>query len=136
MDSRRADCAPEVVLDRILTPATWPEWQSEILRVEGPDRLAPGDAVLGDAKLLGFKVEGRSTSVAVSSDSFVQDVIVGVRMRVRYTVERDGDGARVTHRLESNLPRGLAGSVLSVLLRWRLRKMQRMLLDDLIASCP
>jgi hypothetical protein len=97
--------------------------------------LAPGDAVLGDAKLLGFLVEGRSTTLEVSSDSFAHDVIVGVRMRVRYTLERDGDGVRVTHRLESRLPRGIAGSVLSVFLKWRLRKMQRMLLDDLIARC-
>lgn len=123
------------MLDHILRPATWPEWQSEILSVEGPERLVPGDAVLGDAKLLGFKVEGRSTSIEVASDAFVQDVIVGVRMRVRYTVERDGDGARVTHRLESRLPRGIAGSLLSVLLRWRLRKMQKMLLDDLVEGC-
>ena len=133
-DSRHAECAPEVVLDRILTPATWPEWQSEILRVEGPEKLSAGEAVLGDAKLLGFKVEGRSTALEVTPDALAQDVIVGVRMRIRYTVERDGDGARVTHRLESDLPRGVAGGVLSLFLRWRLRRMQKMLLDDLVAG--
>jgi hypothetical protein len=134
-DSRRAHCSPEVLLDQILRPATWPEWQSEILSVEGPERLAAGDAVLGDAKLLGFRVEGRTTATEVTGESFAHDVIVGVRMKVRYIVERDGDGTRVTHRMESRLPRGFAGGVLSVLLRWRLRRMQKMLLDDLVARC-
>jgi hypothetical protein len=133
-DSRHADSPPEIVLERILTPATWPDWQSEILAVQGPDRLSEGDAVLGDAQLLGFKVEGRSTSLEITPDSYAQDVIVGVRMRVRYTVSPDGSGTRVTHRLESDLPRGVAGGVLSMLLRWRLRRMQRTLLDDLVAG--
>ena len=134
-ETRRAPCPPEAVLDQILTPATWPEWQSEILRVEGPERLAPGDAVLGDARLLGFRVEGRSTSVEVSSDSFAHDVIVGVRMKVRYTVQPDGGGAQVTHHLETNLPGGVAGRLLSLFLTWRLRRMQTKLLDDLVTRC-
>lgn len=134
-DSRHAACPPGRVLARILSPSTWPEWQSEILAVEGPERLQTGDVVHGDAKLLGFEVEGHSSSLEVTPDSFLEDVIVGVRMRVRYSVEADGDGTRVTHRLESRLPTGIAGRVLSLLLRWRLRKMQARLLEDLVAQC-
>ena len=111
---------PEVVLERILTPATWPEWQSEILRVEGPERLSEGDVVLGDAQA--SRLRGRRPQHLAGGHSrlLLEDVIVGVRMRVRYTVSPDGNGTRVTHRLESDLPRGVAGRVLSVFLRWRL----------------
>lgn len=133
--ARRADCGPDELLTRILTPQTWPSWQSEILRVEGPARLAPGDVVTGDAKLLGFEVEGRSTALEVAADAFEEDVIVGVRMRVRYEVARNGRGAQVSHHLETKLPRGAAGRVLAFLLKWRLRRMQRRLLDDLVAGC-
>ena len=134
-DSRHARCAPQAVLGRILTPASWPEWQSEILRVDGPDHLAPTDVVRGDAKLLGFHVEGHSTTLEVTPQSFTEDVIVGVRMKVRYSVTPDGAGTRITHHLESKLPSGLAGRVLSLFLRWRLRKMQAMLLNDLVRQC-
>ena len=134
-DSRRAECPPDAVLGRILAPATWPGWQSEILGVEGPERLTQGDVVTGEAKLLGFQVEGHSTSLEVTPDSFLEDVIVGVRMRVRYSVVPEGNGSRVTHRLESDLPRGAAGSVLSLFLKWRLRRMQKMLLVDLVRAC-
>jgi hypothetical protein len=135
-DSRHADCSPEALLDVILTPATWPEWQSEILSVEGPDRVAKNDVVRGDARLLGFEVEGHSTSLDVTGDSYLEDVIVGVRMRVRYSVTPDGEGSRVTHRLESRLPSGVAGRVLALFLRWRLRRMQATLLDDLVRQGP
>lgn len=130
--SRIAHCAPEQVLNRILRPATWPEWQSEILSVEGPERVHEDAVVRGDARLLGFNVEGHSTSLEVTDNSYLEDVIVGVRMRVRYTVTGEGEGSRVTHHLVSDLPTGIAGSVLSVFLKWRLRKMQRMLLADLV----
>jgi Polyketide cyclase / dehydrase and lipid transport len=131
-DSRRAPSSPETILNRIASPVTWPDWQSEILSVEGPERVREGDVVHGDAKLLGFQVEGHSSILEVTPDSLFEDVIVGVRMRIRYEVVPDGDGAVVTHRLESDLPRGVAGRVLAVLLKWRLRKMQSMLLDDLV----
>jgi hypothetical protein len=134
-ESRHARCAPEVVLDQILTPATWPQWQSEILSVEGPERVDTGDVVRGDARLLGFDVEGHSTTLEVTPDSYFEDVIVGVRMRVRYTVSKDGDGTRVTHRMESDLPRGIAGGLLSLFLRRRLRRMQATLLNDLVSRC-
>jgi hypothetical protein len=131
-DSRRAPAAPDVVLDRILAPETWPEWQSEILSVAGPKQVEVGDVVRGRARLLGFDVEGHSTSLEVTPESYLEDVIVGVRMRVKYSVAPDEGGSRVTHRLESELPRGVAGSVLAFLLRRRLRRMQARLLDDLV----
>lgn len=130
-NSRHVRRPPDAVLERIITPSTWPEWQSEIVRVEGPERVQPGDVVMGDAKLLGFEVEGHSTSLEVTSDAFEEDVVVGVRMRVRYSVEPEGEGARVTHRLVSDLPAGPAGWLLSLFLRHRLRRMQGRLLDDL-----
>lgn len=131
-DSRHAAAPPGVVLGRVLAPATWPEWQSEILSAEGPEKLAPGDVVRGRAKLLGFEVEGHSTSIEVTDDAYVEDVIVGVRMRIRYSIQKEGDGSRVTHRMESDLPRGVSGRVLSFLLKRRLRRMQAYLLDELV----
>jgi hypothetical protein len=131
-DSRRAPAAPDVLLARILTPETWPDWQSEILSVAGPPKVEKDDVVRGRAKLLGFEVEGHSTTLEVTSDSYLEDVIVGVRMRVRYSVAPNGSGSMVTHRLESELPRGIAGSILAFLLRRRLRRMQARLLEDLV----
>lgn len=131
-DSRHATAPPEVVLRRVLAPATWPEWQSEIVSTDGPEKLGPGDVVRGHAKLLGFEVEGHSTSIEVTDDAYVEDVIVGVRMRVRYSIAKEGDGSRVTHRMESHLPRGISGRVLALLLRRRLRRMQAYLLDELV----
>jgi hypothetical protein len=123
-----------------LAPETWPSWQSEILSVTGPERVERDDVVRGRAKLLGFDVEGHSTSLEVTGNSYLEDVIVGVRMRVKYTVAPHGEGSTVTHRLESELPRGAAGRILALLLRRRLRKMQARLLDDLVrqtsASVP
>lgn len=135
-DSRHADCAPAVLLEKIRAPATWPAWQSEILSIQGPRIVETGDVVRGEAKLLGFRVEGHSTSLEATEESYLEDVIVGVRMRIRYSVVADGDGSRVTHRLESDLPQGMAGRVLAILLRRRLRKMQSALLDELVVeSC-
>lgn len=131
-DSRHAAAAPDRVLERVLAPSTWPEWQSEILATDGPEKLGPGDVVRGRARLLGFEVEGHSTSIEVTDDAYVEDVIVGVRMRVRYSIRPEGDGSRVTHRMESDLPRGISGRVLAFLLRRRLRKMQAYLLDELV----
>ena len=133
--SRVARCRPDDVIERVLAPSTWPEWQSEILSTTGPQRLAAGDVVRGDAKLLGFEVQGHSTALEVRDDTFFEDVLVGVRMRVRYSVKEAPNGTVVTHRLESDMPRGVAGRVLAFLLRGRLRKMQRTLLDDLVAQC-
>lgn len=128
----RTDRPPEPVMDRVLAPATWPEWQSEILSTRGPERVAAeGDVVRGHAELLGFKVEGISTAVEVSPSRFVEDVVIGVRMRVSYETTATTGGSTVTHRLEMELPKGPAGRVLAFFLRRRLRKMQVTLLDQL-----
>ncbi len=118
-------------MERIRTPRTWPQWQSEIVSVEGPERLAEGDVVEGRARLLGFDVRGKTTATAVREDRFDEDVIVGVRMQISYRTERRPDGTVVTHRMTADLPAGLAGKVLSWLLAWRLRKMQSVLLRRL-----
>jgi hypothetical protein len=117
---------------RILGPRTWPSWQSEIVSIEGPERVEEGDQVAGDARLVGFQVQGRSDAHVVTDDMFIEDVIVGVRMVVTYQVKPTAAGAIVTRTLEAELPRGVAGSVLSVLLRIRLRRMQKKLLRDLV----
>ena len=129
--TKRTDHPPEPVMDRVLAPATWPEWQSEILSTTGPERVAEGDVVRGRAELLGFKVEGISTAVEVSPSRFVEDVVIGVRMRVSYETATAEGGANVTHRLEMELPKGPAGRVLAFFLRRRLRRMQVTLLDEL-----
>lgn len=123
--------ASDAVMERITTPATWPEWQSEILAVKGPERLAEGDVVEGRARLLGFDVRGKTTATVVTSDSFEEDVIVGVRMRISYRTARRPDGSVLTHRMTADLPAGVAGTVLSWFLGWRLRKMQSVLLRRL-----
>ncbi len=117
---RSASEAFKIVTD----PRTWPRWQSEIVATDADEPLQTGGFVYGRAKMLGLDVQGRSDAVEVADGVFREDVIVGVRMHVTYRVEPDGDGARVIHRLESELPRGAIGSILSLLLRWRLRKLQ------------
>lgn len=133
-DSIEARCDPEKLMRRILGPHTWPGWQSEIVRADGPDRIEEGDQVTGDARLVGFKVQGRSDAHVVDDHLFIEDVIVGVRMVVTYQVKATPDGAIVTRSLEADLPRGIAGSVLSILLRVKLRRMQKRLLRDLVAQ--
>jgi len=90
-----------------------------------------GDVVNGDARLLGFDVTGRSSVLKVSSEEFQEEVIVGVRMRVTYSVKPISSGSVITHRMEADLPAGLAGSVLSLLLGWRLKRMQKGLVTKL-----
>lgn len=85
----------------------------------------------GDARLLGFDVTGRSAVVKISDDTFTEDVIVGVRMRVGYSVSPTASGSIITHRMEADLPAGVVGSVLSMFLGWRLKKMQKNLLAEL-----
>lgn len=129
--------APDRVLATIRDASTWPIWQPEIEATEGSEELSPGDAVLGTADMLGFVVHGRSTVVAVDERSFDEDVIVGVRMRIRFEVsERDGVTV-IKHRLTSVMPRGPMGRVLSFFLRKRLVRMQetalRQLADQVVA---
>lgn len=74
--------------------------------------------------MLGFDVDGKSTALAVERDHFQEDVIVGVRMRVSYEVESAPDGVLIKHNVQAELPGGPMGTLLSVFLRRRLKKMQ------------
>ncbi|MGH2806541.1 MAG: SRPBCC family protein [Actinomycetota bacterium] len=130
--SRDADCSPDLLIKRILDPATWPEWQPEILSTEASGPLAQGSTVNGRARLLGFVVDGRSTTAATGDHYHEEDVIVGVRMRVHYEVEETPRGARVTRRLTAYLPGGFSGRVLSFFLKRRLRSMQVGVLESLV----
>ena len=133
-DSRTARCAPDAVLGRVLDPSTWPEWQPEIISTSPSQRIQEGDSVQGRAKLLGFVVEGKSSAVTVAEDVFEEDVIVGVRMRVRYSVTASPEGTTVTRRLMADLPSGFSGRILSFFLKRRLRRMQRGVLEALVAQ--
>ena len=121
-------------MEKIRRPATWPEWQSEIVESHGPDLIVAGDVVQGRARMMGFDVDGQSVTEGADGSSLAQDVVVGVGMRIRYTISETSDGTSVTHRLESELPTGVLGVPLSFFLRRRLRKMQRMLLEELVAQ--
>lgn len=132
--SQSISVSPERVRERIEAWESWPEWQSEILETEQPRWLEPHQVVHGKARLLGFDVHGRSLTLQANEKGFEQDVVVGVRMSVRYSVEGAGGGSVVTHRLRADLPGGLAGAVLSVLLSRRLKKMQTDLLKNLKAQ--
>lgn len=119
------------IMTTILRPSTWPRWQSEIVSTQGPERLQEGAVVDGAARLLGFDVTGRSITTSVQDDVFEEDVIVGVRMRVSYRVVPRADGSLISHRMRADLPAGIAGAVLSVFLKWRLKRMQVRLLQRL-----
>ena len=131
--SARAACDPSSVMGHVLDPASWTAWQPEIMSTEGPAPLSKGDVVSGRAEMLGFVgVEGRSTATYVGDGSFEEDVVVGISMRIRYEVKPDGEGSVITHYLESDLPRGPSGRLLSLLLRWRLRRLQKTALERLV----
>lgn len=133
---RRVALTPAEVHHLITHPATWREWQSEIETAHGPDELAPGDTVQGDARMLGFIVQGRADMESVAAERITHEAIVGVKMRVTYDLEAAGSGVVVRHTLTAEMPRGLAGRVLSFFLRRRLRAMQRKLLDNLAQRVP
>jgi hypothetical protein len=90
--------------------------------------------VSGQARLLGFEVDGSSTAIEIEDSSYEQDVIVGVKMRVRYEISPSSNGSVVKHRLVSDLPAGVSGRVLSFFLARRLKRMQRDLLKGLAAQ--
>lgn len=117
---KRADAVMRIVRD----PATWPAWQSEIVSTQGPARLEVGDEVLGKAKMLGFQVEGRSEASHIDGAHFVEDVVVGVRMIVTYSVAETATGCTITRTVDMELPGGPLGRLLALPLRRRLRKMQ------------
>lgn len=116
----------------ISDPTTWPTWQSEIIETDGGVPLQEGDQVEGRAKLLGFVVSGRSSTITATSASFVEDVIVGVHMRIEYEIRETASGTIVTRRLTANLPGGVSGRLLSFFLKRRLKAMQEGLLDALV----
>lgn len=124
----------EAALAQLRDPATWHRWQSEILHASGPAPLRAGDHVSGDASMLGFAVAGRADVVVAEEREVQHDVIVGIRMNVRYTLKPAGDGWALTHRLTAELPRGASGRVLSFFLKRRLRRMQTTLMGDLSAA--
>lgn len=132
IESTRSSSLPAgSVMKRVLEPATWPSWQPEIISTTGPEVLDVGDVVNGQAELLGFAVQGTSTTTFVEAGEFVEDVVVGVRMRVTYRVEERHGGSLVTRRLEADMPTGFAGRILSLFLRLRLKRMQERVLDAL-----
>jgi hypothetical protein len=86
--------------------------------------------------MLGFRVNGHADMDDVQDTNVSHQVIVGVRMQVRYDLEPDGPGVLVTHTLSADMPEGFAGRLLSMFLRRRLRRMQRKLLDNLAKRRP
>ena len=133
-DSRSASCSAAAVMKIIGDPRTWPQWQSEIISTEGPVPLSQGDKVEGRATLLGFTVDGRSSTVTATGSLFVEDVIVGVRMRVEYELREGAGKTTITRRLTASLPGGFSGRALSFLLKRRLKAMQRGVLEALVAQ--
>jgi hypothetical protein len=129
--SKVADAHPEAIMALLLDPSSWPRWQPEIGSAEGPRPLSTGDVATGRANMLGFRVLGRSTTLDASDDFFEQDVIVGVRMRIRYEVERSGETSLITHKLDCDLPSGILGRILSFFLVPRLKRLQETALDQL-----
>lgn len=129
-----AKCSPDKMMAYLLDATSWPAWQPEIVSTRGPERVAKGDIVSGHARMLGFHVEGRSIAEQVGTTVFEEDVVVGVAMRVRYEVHEEPGGCRVVHRLESQMPSGLTGRLLSFFLRGRLRRMQKKAVERLVAQ--
>src|SRR3712207_4805235 len=62
----------------------WPEWPPESTRSAVPREFDAGDVVQGDAEMLGVKVAGRADITGACRVAMEQDVIVGIRMKVRY----------------------------------------------------
>jgi hypothetical protein len=96
--------------------------------------MVSGDVARGKARMLGFHVDGHATAVESDGHFFEQDVIVGVRMRIRYEVRPIDGGTMITHTLVAQMPRGLSGRVLALFLRRRLRWLQRTALENLVAQ--
>jgi Polyketide cyclase / dehydrase and lipid transport len=128
---RVTSSGPDEVMSLILDPASWSSWQSEIVVAEGPKQAGSGSVARGRARLLGFAVHGHSTAVEVEPATYDHDVIVGVRMRVRYRVDETENGTLITHRMSADLPGGLSGRLLSLFLRGRLRRLQKRALANL-----
>lgn len=122
---------PDEVRSLIVRPATWPSWQPEILRTDGPDLLDEGAVVDGRAAMMGFEVDGKNVTLELGDRRIVHHAVVGVGMTITYEIEEHADGAHLTHRLQSDLPSGFFGKLLSFFLRARLRRMQREVVANL-----
>ena len=129
--SRRSARSAADVMRLVEDSSTWPAWQPEILSTEGPEIRDLREVVSGRARMLGFEVQGQSTTMTSDPTLFVSDVIVGVRMNVVYRVEEGPTGCVITRRLEAELPGGVAGRIVGAFLRIRLRTMQDRVLDAL-----
>jgi hypothetical protein len=129
--STQVRATPDEVRRLLVDPSSWPRWQPEIISASGPSPMGPGDVARGEADMLGFAVHGHSEALAVTDEVFEEDVIVGVRMVIRYEVGVNPSGTRVTHKLTAQLPGGLSGRILSLFLRPRLRALQRGVLERL-----
>ena len=120
----------EAVMTQILDPTTWPRWQSEIHSISGPPSIQKGDEIRGDARLVGFDVEGVSHALEAGESRFVEEVWVGVRMQVEYQISESDGRTVIRRRLEADLPGGVLGRLLTVVLKRKLRTMQK----DVLAS--
>ena len=94
--------------------------------------MVAGDVARGKARMLGFYVDGHATAVDVGETYFEQDVIVGVRMVIRYEVKPIEGGTMITHILRAQMPSGIAGRLLALFLRRRLKWLQRTALENLV----
>ena len=94
--------------------------------------MTSGDVARGKAHMLGFHVDGHATAVDVGGSYIEQDVIVGIRMGIRYEVKPIEGGAMITHTLNAQMPSGISGRILAVFLRRRLRWLQRTALENLV----
>jgi len=94
--------------------------------------MASGDVARGKAQMLGFYVDGHATAVEIGNAHFQQDVIVGVRMGIRYELKPIEGGTMITHTLSAEMPSGISGRVLALFLRRRLRWLQRTALENLV----
>lgn len=127
-------CDPAAVMQLLNNPATWAEWQPEILHAAGSSPMRVGDVARGTARMLGFEVHGQSTALDVGPRHFAEDAIVGIHMQIRYDVTTSGGETTVRHTLHLERARGPAGRLLTLLLRRRLKRMQSQALQSLVAS--
>lgn len=93
-----------------------------------------GTVVDGRAAMMGFEVDGTNRTTRLEDEVIEQEAVVGVGMTITYWLEPSSGGVRITHRLTSDLPSGALGRVLSFFLARRLKRMQRDLLERLVAQ--
>jgi hypothetical protein len=132
--SQSARCDPARVMARLRDSGSWPAWRPEIQSVKAPAELSAGDTIEGDARMLGVHVVGRASVPELEDHRLLEDVVVGVRVQMAYEIHAVENGAMITSTLRAQLPGGPVGTFLSLVLRWRLRRMQRLALDRLVSQ--